>query len=116
MYEVFKQIVGTSHLPGRPFHIIYLGSRDQHAEGAPPSLTDLQFRDLRGSRLQRHLPRASAPRVGGVNVEVEAAAEAVVGGEPAERNRQKEEDVNRGSQEVTNEAFSEDRAFCSVKQ
>ena len=51
------------------------------------NITDLQLGDLGGRRLERHLSRAAAPRVGGVNVEVEATAEAVVGAQAPAKKR-----------------------------
>ena len=61
------------------------------SRGEGQNITDLQLGDLGGRRLERHLSRAAAPRVGGVNVEVEATAEAVVGAQaPAKRRKGRE--------------------------
>ena len=55
----------------------------------PLNITDLQLGDLGGRRLERHLSRAAAPRVGRVNVEVEATAEAVVGAQAPAKSKRK---------------------------
>ena len=83
----------------RNFLACLLLLRGEKGEGEGLNITDLQLGDLGGRRLERHLSRAAAPRVGGVNVEVEATAEAVVGAQaPAKKERKSRGKVNSASQ------------------
>ena len=88
-----RQLSGRSLVPFSFFaqlpSVSVIASRGKGRGAMPLNITDLQLGDLGGRRLERHLSRAAAPRVGGVNVEVEAAAEAVVGAQAPAKSKRK---------------------------